>query len=64
MQEGGEAVCHIPDGSLDLCIMNPPFTRPTNHETAEAAGVPVPSFAGFGTTGERPEEDVETPQRL
>ena len=28
-------------------IMNPPFTRPTNHETAE---VPVPSFAGFRTT--------------
>lgn len=32
--------------SLDLVIMNPPFTRPTNHETAE---VPIPSFAGFET---------------
>ncbi len=36
--------------SADLVIMNPPFTRPTNHETAQAAGVPVPSFAGFGAT--------------
>ena len=31
--------------SMDLVIMNPPFTRPTNHE---AADVPVPSFAGLG----------------
>ena len=35
-------------GSADLIIMNPPFTRPTNHESAT---VPVPSFAGFGKTG-------------
>ena len=34
-------------GSLDVVIMNPPFTRPTNHEVAE---VPVPSFAGFETS--------------
>ena len=45
-------VCNVGDGTLDLCIMNPPFTRPTNHETAQAAGVPVPSFAGFGTTAD------------
>lgn len=44
------AACNVGDGTLDLCIMNPPFTRPTNHETAAAAGVPVPSFAGFGTS--------------
>ena len=37
----------IPHGSLDLVIMNPPFTRPTNHEVAE---VPIPSFAGFETS--------------
>ena len=36
-------------GSADLVIMNPPFTRPTNHKVAE---VPVPSFAGFSTSGE------------
>ncbi len=32
---------------FDIVIMNPPFTRPTNHETAE---VPVPAFAGFNTS--------------
>ena len=37
----------VDDGSCDLVIMNPPFTRPTNHEAAHA-DVPVPSFAGFG----------------
>ncbi len=39
----------VPDGSCDIVIMNPPFTRPTNHEIAN---VPVPSFAGFGTTSD------------
>ena len=34
----------IRDGSVDLIIMNPPFTRPTNHESTN---VPIPSFAGF-----------------
>ena len=38
---------NIPHGCLDLAIMNPPFTRPTNHEST---AVPVPSFAGFDTT--------------
>ena len=38
---------HIPHGSIDLMIMNPPFTRPTNHKVTS---VPIPSFAGFGTT--------------
>ncbi len=36
-----------PDGGFDLVIMNPPFTRPTNHESTT---VPVPSFAGFATS--------------
>ena len=36
----------LPHDSVDLVIMNPPFTRPTNHE---ATDVPVPSFAGFRT---------------
>ena len=34
---------------FDLVIMNPPFTRSTNHE---ATDVPVPSFAGFATSKE------------
>ena len=33
--------------SADLVIMNPPYTRPTNHKVAS---VPVPSFAGFSTS--------------
>ena len=37
----------LPRASADLVIMNPPFTRPTNHEKAD---VPVPSFAGLGRT--------------
>ena len=37
----------VSHGLFDIVIMNPPFTRPTNHETAE---VPVPSFAGFNTS--------------
>ncbi len=34
--------------TFDLVIMNPPFTRPTNHEGG--LKVPVPSFAGFRTS--------------
>lgn len=37
----------VPKESLDLVIMNPPFTRPTNHSLST---VPVPSFAGFQTS--------------
>ena len=41
----------LPHESVDLMIMNPPFTRPTGHE-ANKIGVPVPSFAGFRTTAD------------
>ncbi len=44
---GSEA--DVPDAGLDVVIMNPPFTRSTNHEGA-AAGVPRPAFAGFDTS--------------
>ena len=43
--DGGQV--DLPHDAFDLVIMNPPFTRPTNHEVAE---VPVPSFAGFATS--------------
>ena len=43
---GNDQRIDIPHGGFDLVIMNPPFTRPTNHEVAN---VPVPSFAGFAT---------------
>ena len=42
----------IPDRSLDVVIMNPPFTRPTNHEAVSALDIPVPSFASFATDEE------------
>ena len=37
----------IADASYDLVIMNPPFTRPTNH-AAGHKGIPNPAFAAFG----------------
>ena len=40
-------VVDLSDESGDLLIMNPPFTRPTNHESTT---IPVPSFAGFETS--------------
>ena len=41
----------LPHESVDLMIMNPPFTRPTGHEAGKV-GTPVPSFAGFRTTAD------------
>ena len=39
----------IPDGGFDLVIMNPPFTRATNHEGAHASVV-NPAFAAFNAS--------------
>ena len=47
MEAEGSQDMILPSETADLVIMNPPFTRPTNHEKAE---VPVPSFAGLGTS--------------
>ena len=44
--EGWSETFLLKHRSMDLVIMNPPFTRPTNHE---ATAAPVPSFAGLGT---------------
>ena len=41
----------IPDAGFDLVIMNPPFTRATNHEGAHA-DITNPAFAAFNATGE------------
>ena len=41
----------IPDASFDVVIMNPPFTRPTNHE-GNKAGVPNPMFAAFASSAQ------------
>ena len=45
--DSGDAYVDIPHKEFDLVIMNPPFTRPTNHAVTN---VPVPSFAGFATS--------------
>ncbi len=42
-------IADAPDESFDLVIMNPPFTRATNHEGAHA-DVTNPAFAAFGAT--------------
>ena len=47
-QSRGESWVSLAPGTLDLAIMNPPFTRPTNHENTDKV---VPSFAGFDTPG-------------
>ena len=47
-----EATLEVPKESMDIVIMNPPFTRPTNHERYEKTKARVPSFAGFKMTEE------------
>ena len=42
---------YAPHGSFDMVIMNPPFTRPTNHEGLHE-NVPNPMFAAFGSSAE------------
>ena len=44
-----QVIADIPDEGFDLVIMNPPFTRATNHEGAHA-DVTNPAFAAFGAT--------------
>jgi len=53
----------LPAESADLVIMNPPFTRPTGQE-ADRIGVPVPSFAGFGTSEHDQREMSRTLSRI
>jgi hypothetical protein len=45
----------IPDRWFHLVIMNPPFTRPTNHE-GNKIGVPNPMFAAFDSSGKEQKE--------
>ena len=53
----------VPHDSLDLMIMNPPFTRPTGQE-ASSIGVPVPAFAGFATSEDEQRRMSEVLQRI
>ncbi len=48
-ETAGQVIAEIADGSFDLVIMNPPFTRATNHEGAHA-DITNPAFAAFDAT--------------
>ena len=50
-QTADYVIADIPDGEFDMVIMNPPFTRATNHEGAHA-DVTNPAFAAFGATSQ------------
>ena len=52
-EEGRVLQVDLAHGAMNLVIMNPPFTRPTNHESTT---VPVPSFAGFDTSDDEQRE--------
>ena len=43
---------HVPHGSCDLVIMNPPYTSPTNHTIEERQQMSRPDFAAFGADDE------------
>ena len=53
----------VPHGSFDMVIMNPPFTRATNHEGQHAA-VPNPVFAAFGSSAAEQKAMAKTARRL
>ena len=64
-QRGGEETAaqinvDIPDANFDLVIMNPPFTRATNHEGAHA-DITNPAFAAFDAT---PADQTEMGDRI
>ena len=55
-----QIVVDVPDESFDVVIMNPPFTRATNHEGAHA-DITNPAFAAFNATHE---DQTEMGKRL
>ena len=48
-ETAANVIVDIPDEGFDVIIMNPPFTRATNHEGAHA-DITNPAFAAFGAT--------------
>ncbi len=48
-ETAAQIMVDVQDEAFDLVIMNPPFTRATNHEGAHA-DVTNPAFAAFGAT--------------
>jgi hypothetical protein len=53
----------LPHASFDLVVMNPPFTRPTNHEGSRH-DVPNPMFAAFSSSAEEQKLMSEATKRL
>jgi hypothetical protein len=53
----------LPHASFDLVVMNPPFTRPTNHEGSRH-DVPNPMFAAFANTAEEQKKMAEATKKL
>lgn len=58
-----EAWSTLPHASFDMVVMNPPFTRDTNHEAAKW-NVPNPMFAAFGSPDEQQREMARASERL
>jgi len=58
-----EAWSTLPHESFDLVVMNPPFTRDTNHEAAKW-NVPNPMFAAFGSPSEQQRAMARASERL
>ena len=54
---------YAPHGSFDMVIMNPPFTRATNHG-GQHVDVPNPMFAAFGTSAAEQKAMATTTKRL
>ena len=48
-ETAAQIIIDVPDEGFDLVIMNPPFTRATNHEGAHASVV-NPAFAAFNAS--------------
>ncbi len=48
-KEVQDLVSRVGHSKFDLVIMNPPFTRSTNHEASHAQ-IPMPAYAAFKTT--------------
>jgi len=53
----------LPHSSFDLVVMNPPFTRPTNHE-GNRSDVPNPMFAAFGSSADEQKLMSDATKRL
>ena len=53
----------VPHLAFDLVIMNPPFTRATNHE-GRHENVPNPVFAAFGSTAEEQKAMADAARKL